>query len=462
MASVPTISRRCILAKELAKSGASYRQVDVQQEQEARETRLNEVEAFVRAMVEQMEPQPMHKGRGRPAVLPALCLWAGVLVAVLRGLGSQSALWRLLSLHGLWDYPRFDVGDQAVRKRLEQGGAAAMRDFLDRVSAAQAERLRAYADTTLAPWAAAVVALDETTLDSVARTLPALREVKSGEHALLPGKVAGLFDVRMQQWRKLAWVEDVHSNEKLRARDMVAELPAGSLVLADLGYFGFEWFDDLGAAGHFWVSRVKKRTSYEVRHVFYQSGTTLDALIWLGKHRADRAGRAARLVRFTYGNQTYEYITNVLDPKRLPLREIARLYARRWDVELGIKLVKRELGLHLFWSAKTEVVQAQVWAAFAISQILLGLRQEVAGRAGADPFDVSMRLMIEWLPRLGERGEDPIEVLVQYGRKAKIIRPSRRLKTEAPQIRDADIIPLPDEVSLERTSRHAKRKCGPR
>jgi hypothetical protein len=434
----------------------------VEQAKQPQEARLDEIEAFVRAMVEQMEPKPTHRGRGRPVVLPSVCLWAGVLLSVLRGVGSQSGLWRLLSVQGLWDYPRFDVGDQAVRKRLEKGGATAMKDFLDQVSAALAQRLDPYQDQTLASWAAAVVALDETTLDSVARTLPVLRDVERGEHALLPGKVAGLFDVRMQQWRKLMWVEDVHSNEKLRARAMVAELPAGSLVLADMGYFGFEWFDDLSAAGHFWISRVKKRTSYEVCHIFYEAGTTLDALIWLGKHRANRAGRMARLVRFTHEGKTYEYITNVLEPKKLSLRQIAQLYARRWDVELGIKLVKQELGLHLFWSAKPEVIQAQVWAAFAISQILMGLRQEVASRAGVDAYDVSMRLMIEWLPRAGERGEDPIEVMVRYGRKGKMIRPSRRLKREAPLIPESEILAPPDDLILERGARHARRKCGPR
>ncbi len=434
----------------------------MQQSESLKGERLNEVEAFVREMVEEIVPQPMRRGRGRPVVLPTLCLWAGFLVAVLRGLGSQSALWRLLGVHGLWDYPRFDVCDEAVRKRLAQGGAAAMERFFDQVTAVLSERLAAYADATLVPWATAVVALDETTLDPIARTLPALRGTAVGDHGLLPGKVAGLFDVRVQQWRKLQWVDDVHANEKLRARAMVAELPAGSLVLADLGYFGFEWFDFLTAAHSYWISRVKKKTSYKVRHVFYERGPTLDALIWLGAYRANRAAHTVRLVRFIHQGKQFEYITNVLDPKRLPLREIARLYARRWDVELAIKLVKRELGLHLFWSAKPEVVRAQVWAAFAIAQILMGLRQEVAGRAGVDPFDVSMPLLIEWLPRLGDRGEDPIEVLVRYGRSAKIIRPSRRLKTQAPAIPDKDIVPLPPELPLERTARHAHRKCGPR
>ena len=32
------------------------------------------------------------------------------------------------------------------------------------------------------------------------------------------------------------------------------------------------------------------------------------------------------------------------------LIDIARLYARRWDIEMAFKLAKRDLRLHLLWS----------------------------------------------------------------------------------------------------------------
>ena len=63
-------------------------------------------------------------------------------------------------------------------------------------------RLDGPADRTLAPFAAEVFAIDETTLDPVARTLPALRGLPPGDDRLLPGKLAGLFDVRRQLWRE--------------------------------------------------------------------------------------------------------------------------------------------------------------------------------------------------------------------------------------------------------------------
>jgi IS4 transposase len=78
----------------------------------------------------------------------------------------------------------------------------------------------------------------------------------------------------------------------------------------------------------------------------------------------------------------YQYITNVLSPTQLSLHEIVVLYARRWDIEMAFKLIKRELGLHLFWSAKTSVLPQQVWAVLLISQILHALQMEFAGKAG--------------------------------------------------------------------------------
>ena len=383
-----------------------------------REAPVDAVEGFVRAAVARWAAEEAGgpRGRGRPRVRSALCLWTGLLVCVARGFSSQQALWRLLASEGLWSLPVVPVGDQAVYKRLADDGTRPLQELFGQLSALLAERLAPVADLRLAAFAAEVVALDESTLDPLARTLPALRALPAGDARLLPGKIAGLFDLRRQQWRRVDYREDVRQREQVAARGMLDGLPPGSLVLADLGYFGFGWFDDLTDAGHFWVSRWRARTSYSVLHTFYQDGETLDQLIWLGAHRADRAKHAVRLVQFRHGGTLYRYLTNVRDPLLLPMGEIAALYARRWDFELAIKLVKRHLGLHLWWSAKPVVVQQQLWAALCIAQILHALQLEIAHRAGVGPFDVSLALFVEYAPRFAAAGHDPITAFVAQGR----------------------------------------------
>lgn len=423
-------------------------------------TLLDQIEGFLQESIAAMEPEFAEQprgGAGRPLVLPSLCLWSGLVVCVLRGFDSQLALWRLLSTQGLWSYPRFAVSDQAIDKRLGTANSSVLIGLFTRISALLYERLAPYAETTLAPFASEVMALDVSSLDQVVRYLPSLRDVAAGDRALLPGKLAALFDIRRQQWRQIQHIENPHENDKVSACAMLVGLPQKALLLADLGYFGFAWFDQLTASGYYWLSRLRNKTSYELVHRYFQDGQTLDAIVWLGKYRADRAAHAVRLVQFQVGRHTYRYITNVLDPQLLPLTDIAKLYARRWDIELAFKLIKQHLGLHLLWSSKPVLLLHQIWAVFLISQILQALRMEIAGRANVDPFDVSMKLLILYLPTLAAAGTDPITLFVQRGRFARFIRPASRLKTTAPDIPFHLLSPPPPDLVLTRCPRYANK-----
>lgn len=423
---------------------------------------VGDIEAFLRTAITDLVPDPTEAvGRGRPRVLPALCLWSGVLVSVLRGFASQTDLWRLLTQQGLWDYPRFPVTDQAVYDRLADAGTAPMEQLFVHLTDLLAARLTPFTEADLAPFATDVVALDESDLDPMARLLPALRALPARDADLLAGAFAGVFDLRLQQWRRVAYRTDARQNEKVAARAMVAGLAAGTLIVADLGYFGFAWFDDLTDMGYWWVSRLRAGTSYEVMHTYYEDGETFDGIVWLGRHRADRAKHAVRLVQFRVGEHLHAYLTNVRDPARFPITEVARVYGRRWDFELAIKLVKRELGLHLVWSTKPVVIAQQLWAALCIAQILHALRFEVARRAAVDVFDVSLPLLVRWMPRFAAQGGDPVAIFVERGKAAGFIRPSRRVRHEAPEIAAGAISALPVGTSLERTPRYAQRKCSP-
>lgn len=427
---------------------------------EASDVATDDIEGFLREMIKSLAPstgtQPV---RGRPRILPSLCLWAGLLVCVVRGFSSQLSLWRLLTMEGLWEYPRFALSDEAIYKRLAGEGLAPLQRLLTQLHVVLVARLAPWMAKDLAPFAAEVMALDESCLDSVARTLPELRGAPPRDPRLLPGRLAGLFDLRRQLWHRVEYSEDAQQNEKVLARQMVQGLPVGTLLLADLGYFGFAWFDWLTEQHYYWLSRWRAKTSYHVQHVFYQQGNTLDAIVWLGAYRANRAAHAVRLVQFQVGATTYRYLTNVLDPVRLPMLMMAQLYARRWDIELAFKLVKRHLELHLLWSAKTVVIKQQLWAVLIISQVLQALRVEIAGRAQVDPYDVSMALLVQYLPHFARTGQHPVQMFVEHGRQARLIRPSTRTVVQAPEI-PAELIHLPPpDLPLWREPRYAEQKC---
>ena len=382
---------------------------------------------------------PRRAGPGRPATLPAVALWTGLLVGLLRGFTAQREIWRLLAVYGLWDWPRFNISDSAFYQRLARTPATALEALFTHVTAA----LRAhYPDLTagatvaghpLAAFATGLFALDHTTLEAVARHRTALRDVPPGDDRLLPGALGCSFDLRRQQWHQVLFTAqtqgDLARSGTATGAALQAGLPTGSLILADLGFFSFPWFDALTDAGYFYVARLREKVTYTVEHVFY-AGTyaeipVRDCLIYLGKHRADRAAHPVRLVEYTVGGVTYRYLTNVLDPRRLPVWEVAELYRRRWNIEQAFDLLKTELGLHLTWSGEPHAVQQQVFGTLVISQIVLALRTQAAQAAGAEVREVSLPLLLRWLPRLAQMGQDPLATFVATGRQAGFIRPFR-------------------------------------
>ena len=421
---------------------------------------VGNIEEFLRQCLEDMEPDHTVKGVGRPRILPAMALWAGLLVCVLRGFGSQLAVWRLISERQLWFFPRFEVTDQAVYKRLHTAGTKPLERLFEQISSVLAQPVQGVVPEKLAPFAGDVVCIDESTLDSVSRTLPALREIPAGDSRLLPGKLAGAFDVRRQQWRTVKFQPNPCQNEKVLARELAADLPAGTLVLADLGYFGFAWFDWLTDRGCHWLSRLRAKTSYEVIHVFYKRGDVFDGIVWLGAHRADRAKHAVRLVTFRQGKTLRRYITNVLEPRTFPMASMAEVYARRWDIEMALALVKQHLKLRLLWSAKRVVILQQIWATLIISQVLQSMRLEIAHKAGVDPFEVSIGLLVQYAPQYAYEGRNPVQIFVERGRKLGFIRPSRRTRIRAPGIPDEAILPAPQGLAIIRTPRYANRRCA--
>ena len=402
-----------------------------------------------------------HK-RGRPRTLSAWHMSLAVLLCLLHGLQSQLEVWRQIAFYGVGYLPALPLSDQAVYDRLEQDGVSAFQSVFAHVSQWLAQRLAPYENRTLAPFATAVVALDESVLDRVKRWVSWLREVPDGDSRLLPGRLVGLFDVRLQQWRRLDVLLDANADCKVHARAMLSALAKGTLLLFDLGYFSFPWLDELTQLGYWYITRQRAKTRYQIVHLLYQADGVFDALVYLGVHSSDRAGQLVRLVSFRLGSQQYCYLTNVLDPATLPIVDIARLYGRRWDIELAFRELKEHLGLRLVWSAKLGVIYQQIWACLILAQLLHAYQVELAARAEVEPCDVSLQLLSRHLPRLLQHTADPMGFLLEHGRAMRLIRPASRRLREAPVVPLQQVSSPPPELLQPRPAHSAHRKCGSR
>jgi len=409
---------------------------------------------------------PECRPRGRPPLLSLQHLYLALLMGVLRQTPHLSTIWRRLYLEEIGTFAPVQVTYEAVRKRLLSTGTTALQHLFETVSHgldqwSQSQHLSAL---SLAPFASQVVALDESTFDRLRRLTADLRDLPTGDPHLVPGKLAGLFDLRLQRWVRVQLRADVLASCNTGILLLLEGLAPGSLILADLGYFSFPWFDYLSGQGYWWVSRLKEGVTYEIKEVLAYDDHTglLDAIVWLGKYRADRAAHAVRLVSFSFHGTQYRYLTNVLSPTHLSLHDIAQLYARRWDIELAFKLLKCELGLHLWWGARPELVMIQLWLTLILAQVLHALQLQVALQAEVEPFDVSLHLLVELLETIPAGPTPLIARLVQDGRVLGLIRPSSRLTVVVPEIQPHMLCPPPDLKDLVRHARYAQRNPHPR
>src|SRR5260370_5994225 len=344
------------------------------------------------------EVRSQRRPRGRPRELCESLLWLSLLLSLLGGMRSYQDWWRRLCSSAIGPFQPLALTDDALLKRLRQAGVEPVRQLFSQVSQGLAQSLAGHSSTALAPFASQILALDECTLDRLTRHLPLLRAVPAGDPRLLAGKLVALFNIRTQQGQTVRYVRDALMQGALLALPLLEQIPIGSLLLFDLGYFNFPWFDYLGERALSFVSRSRTDTTYQLVHTFYRHQEILDALVWLGSGHGSRAGRLCRLVRFGDGEQVRCYLTNVLDPHLLSVRDIAQVYARRWDIELAFLTLKEYLDLHHWWSGHPVLIEQQLWLVLILAQVYQAWRVRLAVPKHVQGFDVSLPPLIYLLP----------------------------------------------------------------
>jgi len=394
--------------------------------------------------------------RGRPREVEWIQICLGLLVSVLYGMSNYQQWWRRLKEEWLLGYAPIKVTDDAIIKRLKQAGTKPFEELLMRMKGVPREQATTQSGCTLAPFATEIVAIDEMSGEQMQRHLKEQRSLPAGDRRLLPGKLAGRFNLRSQQWELVQWRKDALANCKVEALSLLAGLAQGSLILADLGYFAFPWFDELTKLGYWWISRLREGTSYKIAHTFYRHEGTLDALIWLGAWRANQAGEMVRLVRFWDGQRLHCYITNVLDPHQLSIKQIAQLYARRWDIELAFLLLKKYLGLKHWWSSHPVLMEQQCLVVLIVAQLLQGLRLQMAAQARVDAFEVSLPLVVEMMPQLLMKKQEPLEWMRNYGKELGLIRAHTRLEPVVPEIAAEELVMPSKSLQQKRKPRYAR------
>jgi hypothetical protein len=201
--------------------------------------------------------------------------------------------------------------------------------------------------------------------------------------------------------------------ERTHMRQMVGDLPPGSLVVADAGFVGYGLCLRLLRRGQHFLLRVGGNITLLKGLGYYHEERDGLVYLWPQKHRKCRP-LVLRLIVLRQGQQDVYLLTDVLDPERLTDAEAASLFGMRWGEEVFFRSYKQTLQRRKLLSRTAATCPAEAqWT--LIGLWLLGLM--AVSRLvpdGVDPLamsvagarDVVRRALRDTRPRRGPRTLD--------------------------------------------------------
>lgn len=373
------------------------------------------------------------KRRDRLLTLPVMM--AIVVSLVYRQIPGLSELIRVLESEGLLWVEALSVSKQAISKRLQTLPAALFaqvfeqvmqRMHLNKTQLPVAKGWELVQQNFTAQWIA-----DGSTLEALRRQLKVLKE----HNTALGGKMMMVVEAFNHHPVASWYTEKATANDKTFADDLLARLPVGGLLIFDLGFFDFVWFDAFTTANKFFVTRLRAKTAYKVTRCLSQGQYYRDEIIQMGQYRSNPCQHPVRLVSVLWGKTWYYYLTNVLDPQLLCAQQVCELYRRRWRVEDAFLLTKRLLGLAYLWVGSTNGVQIQIFATWIFYAVLNDLCSQVAIALNQPKERISVEMVFRGLYHFARalmRSEstDVVTYLVEHHKLLGLLKVERKRHRE--------------------------------
>ena len=236
--------------------------------------------------------------------------------------------------------------------------------------------------------------IDASRLDKIAHRLKILW---NEEAAVLPGCMTAVYDLFRGIATEIWFDPDAADSEFNRAVEILPGLTEGSLVLGDRLYCSLQLFQILRENHSFGLFRRNRTISFQKVRLLWKGEVNGDQVEdWLIVAGAEKK-LELRLVVLQRKGETYEAMTNDLDPEHLSTKDIVQLYPWRWKIERLFFDLKEVLNLNKFYAANPNAVAMQVYAA-AILHVAFRIAQaDIAQQASIEPEEISPKKLF---PRL--------------------------------------------------------------
>lgn len=237
----------------------------------------------------------------------------------------------------------------------------------------------------------AVLAIDGSGLDPVARRLKALRRDR---RVALPGALLAIYDICHGVLAHLTFDPNARTAEINRARRALGGLLRGSLLVADRLYGVPKFFAAMAEHGLFGLCRRFGPVRLDNR-VLVGTHSTADGVLEdfdVLAGTPQRTRQQLRLLRLQVdGKVVLELFSNVLDRSQLGAVQALALYRARWTIERLFSDLKEVLSLNRFHAANTNAVGMQVFAAAIVHTALRVAQGGIAEQVGIAPEALSTK-----------------------------------------------------------------------
>ena len=157
----------------------------------------------------------------------------------------------------------------------------------------------------------------------------------------------------------------------------------GEVALFDKAYNNYALFDQWNKDEIFFVTRLKNNAKEILLEEFKLAEATPDNILRDAKialKYKDKEGQEQqvelRLVSFYHEekNKAYYFLTNLFD---LPAEQIAKLYKKRWEIELLFKKIKQNFPLQYFYGDNKNAIQIQIWCTLIALLLITFMKKQL-------------------------------------------------------------------------------------
>jgi hypothetical protein len=337
------------------------------------------------------------------AKMTAVCVLVACLVP---GDGYHAVLARAFGLPGLRFKPGTEVpADSAFSQARRLLGEQAMRKIFE----LDAARSDAELGITALWKGLEVTAIDGTTMELFRNDVLACEFGTPAEGTRPLLRIAAHVRTASRRWIG-AGIGGYHDGENALADQLEDSFGPGMLNLADRGFFSMDRFLRFSARGAHLAWRVKNGAKCvpfktvrelpdgsELVMLRESAGMRTRRRRETGDRHAPRLpDTMARLVTFTVTAQTrsgrakatqIRVLTTLLDHETFPAREIAALYAERWQVEIAFLHLKKTVRgpRRALRGQSPDLARQEAWALLLIHNIVATATARAAAEAGTDP-----------------------------------------------------------------------------